>query len=309
MRENGAWVSEALDHLDPALLEDLEGAAGTKARRPVPVRALLAAACICGALVIGAVAAEALGFDFVKIFQGEEKPIVYVNLKDYGLGERVEVGTLYEVDGSGLMSSIPLGELSPALQEIQEQYKDEDWYSENVGFDSWAEAEEFLGRELADNAVLDGMEYGTRFANAKEDWQKKACSVGAFIKYGELSSVDVATKYLMPVSQGGNTVNTGISVYADLFIGEESPSYPAFGFMDTGYWAAEGQEGYLTANGLETVIISLKQARDDNIMPNGEYHAFFFLRGVRFRVEVSYFCAEDQETVLAGLKQVLDAFE
>lgn len=317
MRENGAWVSAALDHLDPALLEDLDQVPKARARRPVPVRVLLAAACICGALVIGAVAAEALGFDFVKIFQGEEKPIVYLNMTEYGAGERVEVGTLYEVDGSGLMSSIPLGELSPALQEIQEQYKDEDWYSENVGFDSWAEAEEFLGRELADNAMLDGMEYGTRFANAEEDWQKKACSVGAFIKYGELSSVNVAAKYLMPVSQGGTSVSTGmsvtvsrdISVYADFFIGEESPSYPAFGFMDNGYWAAEGQEGYLTANGLETVIISLKQARDDNIMPYGDYHAFFFLRGVRFRVEVHYWDPEDQEVVLAGLKEVLDHFQ
>lgn len=308
MSENGAWVSEALDHLDPALLEALEGADGTKVRHPVPVRVLLAAACICGALVIGTVAAEALGFDFVKIFQGEEKPIVYVNLKDYGSGERVEASTLYEVDGSGL-SNIPLRELSPAIREIQEQYKDEDWHTENVGFDSWAEAEEFLGRELADNAVLDRMEYGKRFVEPKEDWQRKACSVGAFIRYGEISSVDVVAEYLMPISQGGTSVSTGISVRADLYIGEELPFYPTFGFMDTGYWAAEGQEGYLTANGLETVIISLKQVRDGNVTQRGEYHAFFFLRGVRFRVETNYWGPEEQETVLAGLKQVLDAFE
>lgn len=306
MSENREWVNEALDHLDPALLETLEGAAGTKTRRPVPVRVLLAAACICGALVIGAVAAEALGFDFIRIFGSPEEKIVHVKIKgDDGSEEWEEMGLLYEVYGTGKMESIPLRKFSPAFQAIQEQHKDEDWYHENLGFDSWAEAEEFLGREVADNAVLDRMEYGKRFVGLEEDWQEKACSVGASVRGGELSSASVGAQYRLPFSDGG----TSISVYADFYIGEELGSYPDYGFIDNGYWTVEGQESYLTANGLETAIISVKEVRDGNVAQSGQYHAFFFLRGARFRVEINYWDPEEQETVLAGLKQVLDAFE
>lgn len=307
MTEDSGRILDALDHLDPALVEDLDGPAGK--RRSVPVRVLLVAACVTALLLVGPAAAKVMGFDFVRIFGGPEEKIVYVKKNYDGTEEWGETGLLYEVYGSGNAKNIPLSELSPAIQEIQEQYQDEDWYTEQLSFDSWAEAEKFLGREIADNAVLEGAEYKlSTIWKDGEPYQEGNCIVGAFIKYRELSSVDVRARYQLPFPgpEGAeNAVNTDVAVYADLFIGEELPLCPDFGFIDNGHWTVEDQKSYLTANGLEAVIINVKW----NTGHGGQYHAFFFLRGIRFRVEVDYHGPEDQETVLVGLKQVLDGFE
>ena len=272
----------------------------------------LMAAAAAAVLVTAALAAEVMGFDFVRIFGGPEEMTVYVRIRgDDSPEEWEEMGVLYEVYGAGQMENIPLSELSPALQEIQERYQNEDCFTEKLSFDSWAEAEEFLGREIADNAVLEGAEYvPSTIWKDKELYQKGNCIVGAFIKYRELASVDVSARYQLTFpGTEEDVVNATVSVDADLYIGEEMPLNPDFLYIDNGYWAVEGQESYLTANGLEAVIINVKEVHDGNVIQDGAYHAFFFLHGVRFRVEVSYWGPEDQEIVLAGLKEVLDNFK
>lgn len=279
-----------------------------KKARPLPVRVALVAACVGVLLVVGVVAAEVLGFDFVKIFKdGEEKIVHVVRKGDDGAETLEDLDLLYEVDGSGL-ASIPLRELSPALQEVGEQYKNEDRHTESLIFDSWAEAEEFLGLEIADNAMLEGLEYmpSTIWTRDFKPDRQGNCITSADFKYGEPVSVDVDAQYRLPLSEGESAV---FSVSTDFFIGEELPLCPHFVYIDNGYWTVAGQEDYLTANGMETVIIDVKQVWDEQISEAGEYHTFFFLRGVRFMVKIHYSGPEDQEIVLAGLKEVLDNFK
>ena len=297
-----------------ARLRELAQEKEKKTMKKAHWRTGLMAAAAAAVLVTAALAAEVMGFDFVRVFGGPEEMTVYVKIRgDDSPEEWEEMGVLYEVYGAGQMENIPLSELSPALQEIQEQYQNKDWFTEELSFNSWAEAEEFLGREIADNAVLEGAEYApsTIWKDGKP-YQKSNCIVGAFVKYGELSSVDLRAEYELVFPEGEATAHTGsatVDVYADLYIGEEMPSCPDYVFIDNGYWAVEEQESYLTANGLEAVIINVKEVHDGNVIQDGAYHAFFFLHGVRFRVEVSYWGPEDQEIVLAGLKEVLDNFK
>lgn len=311
MKENDLFMQEALGYLDPGLLEESERTVGKK-RRPAPVRALLAAACICALLVVGAVAAEVAGFDFVRIFGAqEEESACYVILRgDDGAEELEEMNYLYMVYGSGAMKNIPLRELSPALQELQEQYKDMDWHTELLGFDSWAEAEEYIGRELADNAVLDQAEYELSNRRTENQSVEGNCIVSASVKYGVLESMDVNARYSLPYPNAkiGEINNIIMNVEADLDIGDELPMCPDVGYIDNGYWAVAGQESYLTANGLEAVIIDIKDVQDGEIQSNGCYHAFFFLRGVRFKLEVGYW-GNRAEPILTTLKQVLDAYQ
>lgn len=281
----------------------------TQKARPAPVRALMAAACICALLVVGAVAVEALIFDFVHVYGSENPQTVYVRMKNGEDGELEEMDVLYEVVGDDAMREIPLSELSPAMQDFAEQHKGEEWYGENLAFDSWEAAEEYIGRELADNALLEQAEY-TRLQYGREPYVEGNCIVGSFIKYGELSSMDVAARYSLPYPNAkmGEINNIIMNVEADLYIGYDLPMNPSWVVIDNGYWSVAGQESYLTANGLETVIIDVKDVRDGEIQSNGSYRAFFFLRGVRFKLEVGYW-GNRAEPILTTLKQVLDAYQ
>lgn len=310
MKEDKLFVQEALGYLDPELLEESEKTMGKK-RRPAPVRALMAAACICALLIIGSVAVELLEFDFVHIFgEQEEKKTVYMRIE--GDEEAKEMGLVYEVNGSGAVKNIPLSDLSPALQELQEQYKEEDWYTQDLAFGSWEEAEEYIGHEISDNAVLDQAEYVPSTYGIVEHSREVEgnCIVFAAVKHGELNSVDVHAQYRLsiPGAKDEDTESIHVSVEAHLFTGDELPMYPVFMLIDNGHLTAAGQESYLTANGLEAVIIDVKDVQDGEIQSNGSYHAFFFLRGVRFKLEVGYW-GDRAEPVLTTLKQVLDAYQ
>lgn len=287
MKENDLFMQEALGYIDPGLLEESEKVMAKK-RRPAPARALMVAACVCALLVTVAVAAEIAGFDFVKILSN---------------GEESEQGDSYWAGSAGL-EYIPLEELSPAFQELQEQYKDEEWHVERRYFDSWEEAEEYVGREISDNSVLAQNAYTTRLTD-EGNWEN-ICAVDVYIKYGEISMLNVYAYYDM----GWPWSTADIIVETTLYIGEgpspiteQSDGY-IFGVSFGEYMTVEGQEGYLAANGLETVIVSMKNISDEG----GAYHAHFFLRGIRFWVMANY-GPEDQETVLAGLKEVLDNFQ
>lgn len=283
-----------------------------KKTRSTPVRVLMAAACICALLVVGAVAAEALIFDFVHVYGSENPQTVYVRMRGDEENEPEEMNVLYEVVGDDAMRNIPLSELSQAIQDFAEQHKEEEWYGENLTFDSWEEAEKYIGRELADNAVLEQAEYfPSSYRYISEDQNVEGnCIVGPFIKYGELSSVDVDAKYSLPYPNAkiGGINNIIMKVEADLYIGYDLPMNPNYVLIDSGHWAVAGQESYLTANGLEAVIIDVKDVQDGEIQSNGSYHAFFFLRGVRFKLEVGYW-GDRAEPVLTTLKQVLDAYQ
>lgn len=316
MKEDSGRILEVMDYLDPALIEDMDGQTTAK-RRPAPVRVLLAAACICALLVTAAVAAEALGFDFVKIFTGEEKKVVQGTI--YGReSEGIQEWELdYEVDGSGV-EYIPLEDFSPAVQALTEQYKDTDGHIEELMFDSWEEAEEYLGYEIMDNAVLaQGKYFPVRLSKEGEPLPGN-CEVSIHIRSGgEISTINVTSK--IDMFEETPERPHGIEWYevsTILYVGGPLPDYPydptvGYTFAD-GCMTVEGQESYQTPDGLETVIVNIEHApmtRDDGSeYQGGEYHAHFFLRGVRFEVWSTY-SAEEQEAILTRLKQILDSFE
>lgn len=282
MTEDHGRILGALDHLDPALIENMDGQAAVK-RRSTPVRVLLAAACICALLVTAAVAAEALGFDFVKIFSFEKE------------GEQVEG---YVADGSGIRY-IPLSEFSPEVQALEGQYKEEYIHTEYLSFGSWEEAEEYLGYEIVDHPVLHGADYIPAHYSIGNVPIRGNCNVEISLRSGEV--------YMISVSSRVRKRPSSFSMTATLYVGgplpdqTEDPGFGYFSHVET----VEEQEDYLTANNIETVIVCMEHGD----MGNGTYHANFFLRGIRFSVTAGYPNPENQKIALIRLKQDLDDFE
>ncbi|MBP3520846.1 MAG: hypothetical protein J6J87_05845 [Oscillospiraceae bacterium] len=260
----------------------------TKKTRPLPVRVALAAACICALLATAAIAAETLGFDFVKIFNKEEAE---------------ETDLDYMVDGSGV-KHIPLSALSQEAQALKEQYEDrDDGYvcTVELAFDSWEEAEEYLGYEIMDNPVLARGTYGSVSLLSKEGDERSAnCWIKViFGDDGEITYIQVFSRMNLSASPNGYMVEATLYMRAI----EDRPKDPTVAYKYPDDSHVEGTEDYLTPDGLETVIVNIE--RGDR---GGEYNAHFFLRGIQFRVG-TYYPAEEQEAALTELKQVLDAFE
>lgn len=270
----------------------------TKKTRPLPVRVALAAACICALLMTAAVAAEAMGFDFVKIFNTEEAE---------------ETDLDYMVDGSGVRH-IPLSALSQEAQALKEQYEDrDDGYvcTVELAFDSWEEAEEYLGYEIMDNPVLAQGTYGSVSLLSKEGDKRSAnCWIKViFGDDGEITYIQVFSRMNLSVSPNGYMVEATLYVRETI---EDLPDGPIVAYKCHNDSYVEGKEDYLTPDGLETVIVTTEQApvllADGSEYRGGEYDAHFFLRGIRFSVWADY-PEQDRETALTELKQVLDAFE
>ena len=288
----------------------------TKKTRPLPVRVALAAACICALLATAAIAAEALGFDFVKIFPDGEKKVIQGTVQGQESEGIQEWELDYEVDGSGV-EYIPLEDFSPAVQALTEQYKDTDRHEKKLMFDSWEEAEEYLGYEIMDNSVLaQGKYFPVRLSREGEPLPGN-CEVSIHIRNGgDISTINVTSK--IDMFEETPEKPHGIEWYevsAILYVGEplvDLPNGPSVGYKLSDGSTVEWQESYQTPNGLETVLVNIERApttRDDGSeYRGGEYHAHFFLRGVRLEVWGTY-SAENQEATLTRLKQILDSFE
>lgn len=261
----------------------------TKKARPLPVRVALAAACICALLATAAIAAEGLGFDFVKIFNKEEAE---------------ETDLDYMVDGSGV-KHIPLSALSQEAQALKEQYEDrDDGYACTVelAFGSWEEAEEYLGYEIMDNPMLAQGTYDPISLLSKEvDRLPGNCWIRVvFGDDGEITYIQVTSRMNLSVSPNGYMVEATLYVRETI---EDRPKGPTVAYKYPDDSHVEGKEDYLTPDGLETVIVNIERGNR-----GGEYDAHFFLRGIRFSVWADY-PEQDRETALTELKQVLDAFE
>lgn len=272
---------------------NISGQERTKKTRPIPARVLMVAACICALLVVGAVAAETLGFDFVNMFKSEQ-------------------GDGYQTDGYRMDASevkdIPISAFSQAIQDLEEQYKDAGGHIEYLTFDSWEEAEEYLGYNIIDNPVLAPGEYVPTERRFTEKGMTVSGNCVVTISIGQDGKISMiqATSHIRGRTigmRGGVTVTAIIDV-GDLPDQTDATDY-TYGFNPE-FFAVEEPESYLAANGLETVIVGVK--RVSVLEGSGHYYANFFLRGIRFNIDTGY-NAGGQETALAELKQVLDAFE
>lgn len=272
-------------------------------RRPVrPLRAGLIAACLCLALV-------GTGFAVNAISGFAEVRTVYVEREN---SENMDVKTVsgYTIDTSGRVY-FPRSALSDEAQNRD---------SPRVGFDSWEDAEEYIGLDIADNPVLERAVHGGSSFNGIDYY---SCFAN-FLGFGkELTIVEFyAIHYFAPGGVELHTLPDGIpGIYADpdeplIAVVAEANVYmedydKAWERPTTRYFANGGevlQENYVTPSGLETVIFTIPCVSGSRA-GRTDYEAYFTLNGAEFNLMV-YDASEtsDPEFAMATLKEILDAY-
>lgn len=305
MTEDSGRILEALDHLDPALIEDMDGQATVK-RRSTPMRVVLAAACVGVLLVVAVVAAEVVKGGFMRIYRGT--------------GENSNV---FYFGADGDIERIPVENLSPELQSLADLYRDEAFHMEHLGFDSWEEAEDFLGRNIMDNPLLTGGGYLPNGVTYEGEHTEGNCVVSVVTDYGVIRRVDVDAQFSLEPegSWGSPWVEVEVSIYVEQnfegtplesAVNEAEPSPEETEYTpDPKEYVTMEPENYRTANDLEATIFDLPFiSKEENTEESGYYYGFVFLHGVQVRVSRHYSGQEgNKEMALSILKQVLDAFE
>lgn len=304
MKEKDLLIQEALGYLDPALLEESERAVGKK-RHSAPVRALLAAACICALLAVGAVAVEAISGGFMEIYRWTG-----------------ESGNVFFFGNYGDVGKIPVEDLSPEIRAVADLYRDEAFHQEFLSFDTWEEAEDFLGLNIMDNPLLAGGGYLPNGVTYQEEHIEGNCVVDVITDYGVIRYVTVDARYSLEPE--GSWASPWVTVEASIYVEQNFEGTPLESAMNTeeptpeerasyteNYDEVKEQENYRTANGFKAAIFDLiyvTKDEDGNTYDWGDYEAAFFQPGIRITVR-RYYSEEDKEMALAELKQVLDAFE
>lgn len=290
MKEDSGRILEAMDHLDPALIEDMDGQITAK-RRPAPVRVVLIAACVGALLITAVAAAEVAGVDVmatVKSMLGIQVSEIHTwddedgEITGWGVRGSVEPEWLPEAFWAELRS-VPLDEQGLGLL-----YKD---------FDSRESLEDYIGHTLPDNPILreDTEYWGMMASITKEEAEEE-------IVYIHLSST-----FEIALSESGEQPPASVNLWAwTSSLGQEgSVGYGFDNVMET------DREIYVTANGLEAAISKLyfEPVTDEGGM---EYHpmsciADFYLDGFNYQLSISELL-EREALAEEILKQVLDAY-
>lgn len=195
--------------------------------------------------------------------------------------------------------NIPLASLPEDLLRRAEKA---DQVQEALTFQSWDEAEAYLGLEIADNKRLDQMEKGLWGISLGESSQPVMAPVIMLLQYrnGLPDTIILTASY----------VEGDASVMAEAALMVEDPTFD----KDRSYhFAAPGMElksveTYVTPGGMETAITTCRASyREDWVRT--EYYGQFVLGRAAFRVRTGANEGESGEDALALLKEVLDAYE
>ena len=151
-----------------------------------------------------------------------------------------------------------------------------------IGFDSWEEAEAYIGFDLMNNRCLAEAEAVINPYLLEGDGRAHA-TVQRYCREGILSSVGVNARYIV--------TENGIPVLADLYASASTEALPAdvdiskMNYLYTMDKTDEDQEVYeLTgSNGLTVTVIA-----DPDEVYSTYYAAYFSANGVRFAVYVQY---------------------
>lgn len=248
-------------------------------RRGAWPRAALVAACLCVALLGGAVAAELSGVIQVTKFAGT-------------LGEKEEEG--FAVNGE--WKFFPADSLSEEVNELAREHPRSDGWK---GFFTWDEMEEFIGLELMDNPVLDEAYQGEVHVSGPYGSYSEPCLVEASSNSdGELTAVCAWAGYrFWPTERREDRFILTVRgrVYTDVFGAwreEDMDRTQMIVASENGMDYA--QEPYVTPSGLETMIVRVNDSY---------YYAFFSLNGVQFVLDTAF---GDMDLTLEVLKEVLD---
>ena len=256
--------------------------AGERKRHRAPLRTTLAAACVCLALVGGALAAEAV-FGVPVFRLTDTSPVTGEPLAGFanGLDER-EGQTVKQPEAA--FSARVLSDVSNGTEHLE--------------FASWEEAEEYLGVELMDNAAL---------AQARWDGEERGGPVTVSLSAmdGTLTAARATAVYRMneTAADEGNAAPVRVGVTACVYT-EHSPIAAEDLFVQYGFagdYTITAEE-YTGTNGL-TAVIAAAENGEDGVTT---YVAQFLWNGAAFTVDAVF--APDDAHALDTLKQVLDAF-
>lgn len=278
---------EVMSHIDPALVEEVELL--KPRRRTFRFRAAVIAACLCLALVGTGMAAVANGWIRVSnVFQAQRPDSVNNDIKSVA-SVTVKVGGL---------TYIPWENFSQQAHDFVNSFMGLPGYK---GFDSWKEAEEFLGLNIADNPVLETAnpsEFYIEYARGTTDSHN--CIVGFDGRTDSPSLVTLSANYKIERETGGNDLS--LSVYASFgTVPPETDEKDAdFTFVN----CEDVQiENYCTPSGVQAVIMTAYNYQFDYTT----CRASFQVNGIRFILHVFDFDNIPEQTV-ATVKEVLDAF-
>lgn len=195
--------------------------------------------------------------------------------------------------------NVPLASLSEV---VLQRAANADSRADALPFQSWDDAEAYLGLEIADNARLEQMEKSMRAMSLGEDDSPVLAPCLLLLWYygsGRPDTIDLSACY----EEGDYAVN----VEAVLLV--EDPDFDwerSYHFANAGA-EMSGAEQYVTPGGLETTIVTSRETfREDAVFTKCE--AEFVLGRASFRVWISVPDGDSVEGPESLLKEVLDAY-
>ncbi|MCI9367338.1 MAG: hypothetical protein HFF19_03515 [Oscillospiraceae bacterium] len=253
-----------------------------KAKRFRPLRTALIAAALAAALLGTAGAAQFFGVQVN--FQPEEPPDVP------GLGK-------YTVTGG--VAYFPADIFSQEVWELGAQENNA------KSFSTWEELEQFVGRKLMDNPVLEGAPRGVTVSSDQMQGSPTNVMLDAMNSEKGLFRIMTMDNYQLDdvLLRRHAVLYTDIAQenFVDNFGEDHEPEIAWFYEQGTQL----STEEYTTANGLAVTIV-----REAGRFT--EYTAHFSINGVRGAIMASYqgkdWQQDNSEHVLAVLKQALDGF-
>lgn len=318
---NKEKILSAMDHIDPALVEEADRAAPAR-RRIGWSRPGLIAACLC--LVLAGTAVAAAGISKVRVSKWFDNVRYFDFVGDGRLYDGFEV--------VGGVAYIPASSLSREVNQLAEEHPRESFFQ---AFDDWEEIEEFIGRDLADNPVLESAQKGA--AGLMPSGQSvPVSSSGTHCWLGvaggdKLNAVEAEAGYYLhvePEESDGTYVRKNrveIVLNAHLLTDnfrESKPGQDEDDISSSGEFYPAGTqitlENYVTPSGLETEIFCITpqertafrwvvmKGYDFVPVEPTTYSAYFSLNGARFHLEAAH--DTDAALALETLKEVLDGF-
>ena len=302
---NKERAMELMGGIDPALVAEADIPMPAKRHIPKITRTVLIAACLCLALIGTAAAGVAMGW-----IKATDPSVIQLPHRDGGTVSITE----FEVAKDGSVY-IPLENFSQEALDYANSFLSLPQYK---NFDSWAEAEEFLGIHLADNPVLDKAALVTQPSDPgtlnpdnlptgawyRGNPEERKCSVRFEGRTDSPDRIELYSLYLLEAAEGRH-----------MYVGVDADIYTTPSPRDE--WNIQHQyvdkdvtvENYVTPGGLQTVIIAVYYPEYDHML----CYAEFSLNGAYYSVSAACFEEDgDIEQMLPiltpVLKEVLDAY-
>lgn len=272
-----------------------------KGKHFCPLRPVLIAAVLCLALVGTAVGA--------RIFR------VNVDLHT----DPAHPGDNYTVTGG--IAFFPADSFPQQVHDLAAEFAT---VKKNPGksFESWAELEEFLGRELPHSAVLASADEGfqTRLPGSGGNTSILSIQLWAHAVDQGFATISTSARYV----QDGISIQESALIYTDKAeqnhkeYGREGEEFQGGIVMVYDEGSEMTEETYTTPGGLTAAIVEVKPVPDAFLCPTTEYNAHFSMDGIQYTLTASTYAvgmtaadaaaSDDPAHTLDVLKTVLDGF-